>query len=320
MRIVKPYAKEMYNSNPMAHIESIGRVCYKSEDKITADSMKKFCESMYKSKHHAMLEHFIFIVRVPKNMYDIMRSIPNNRFMQFTANGNRNIISMSARSIIDIEEMVEYMIANGEQGYDYSQLVAIISIRRHIISHYQCPEIFGGELPLYNGNIVCMTRDELVGTEEIMTHGWHSVLFTCDRGITHEFVRHRDASFAQESTRYCNYSNGKFGGEIAVIRPSYFEPGSELDELWDKTCRYIDAMYIQMIHAGATAQQARTILPNSTKADIVITARNNEWKHIVDLRYRGVTGAPHPQMVEVMQVLVENHEWAHAMAHNAPVG
>lgn len=320
MRIVEPCVKELYNPDPMKHIEAIGRVCYKSEDKITDGSMKKFCLAMHNAQHYAMLEHFIFIVCVPSSMYDAVKSIPNNRFMRFTSDGNRrNIISMSARSIIDIMKDVDRMVSIGIPGYNWAQMAAIIAIQRHIISHYQCPEIFGNnELPLFNANITCMTRDELVGRDENMVHGWHSVLFTCDRGITHELVRHRDASFAQESTRYCNYNGGKFGGEIAVIHPNYFEPGSELDNLWEETCRYVDAMYIQMIRAGATAEQARAILPNSTKADLVITARNDEWEHIIELRYCGITGKPHPQMVEVMNELVCK-EWAHMTADGAEI-
>ena len=131
-------------------------------------------------------------------------------------------------------------------------------------------------------------------------HAWYSILFTCDRGVTHEMVRHRDASFAQESTRYCNYSQGKYGNEITVIEPMFWAEDSIEYEIWKKTCENIEGAYMQLINAGAVPQQARSILPNSTKAEIVITAQIYEWEHIFNLRVHGTTGAPHPQIRQVM--------------------
>lgn len=128
----------------------------------------------------------------------------------------------------------------------------------------------------------------------------HTILFTCDRGVSHEFVRHRPASFGQESTRYCNYTKGQFGSEITVIEPMFWKKNTKNYKTWKKGCELSEQTYFELINNGATAQEARSVLPNSLKTEIFITATEDEWQHIVNLRYHGVTGAPHPQMKEVM--------------------
>jgi len=129
-----------------------------------------------------------------------------------------------------------------------------------------------------------------------------SVKFICDRGVSHELVRHRPCSFAQESTRYCNYQKGKFGGEISVIEPCYLRENKQdiKYQLWREYCKQCEDGYFNMLNMGCTPQEARAVLPNSLKTEIIMTANELEWQHIVDLRAKGVTGAPHPQMVETM--------------------
>lgn len=135
--------------------------------------------------------------------------------------------------------------------------------------------------------------------EAILEHGIISLEFTCDRGVTHELVRHRLFSFCQESTRYCNYSKGKFGGEITVINPSYLDEGSEAHDLWKEACKSCERAYLSMLEIGMSAQQARAVLPNSTKAVIVISGNPREWRHFFNLRKFGRAGTPHPQMKQV---------------------
>ena len=141
--------------------------------------------------------------------------------------------------------------------------------------------------------------DELL-PEERMIHEDISVLFTVDRGISHELVRHRDCSFAQESTRYCNYSLGKFSNEITVIKPCFWEEDTEIFNEWKMSCEEAEKSYFILINEKATAQQARIVLPTSLKAEIVMTANLREWKHIFNLRACDSTGAAHPQVKEVM--------------------
>lgn len=135
------------------------------------------------------------------------------------------------------------------------------------------------------------------GHEAMLEHFSLSVKFTVDRGVSHEIVRHRLASFAQESTRYCNY--GTRGGEIKVIRPLYLSEDGEDYNLWRKSCEVAEQQYLAMLACGCAPQEARAVLPNSLKTEIVMTANLREWRHFLKLRAVGTTGKPHPQMQEV---------------------
>lgn len=133
-----------------------------------------------------------------------------------------------------------------------------------------------------------------------------SVRFTCDRGVSHELVRHRLASFSQESTRYANYSHNKFGREITVIKPCFWDEGSPEYKEWLSTMENAENAYLRLIEMGARAEQARSVLPNSLKTEIVMTCNVREWRHVLNLR---CSSASHPQMRELMlPLLAELHE------------
>lgn len=142
----------------------------------------------------------------------------------------------------------------------------------------------------------------------MLEHATITVKFDTDRGVTHEMVRHRIAAFAQESTRYCNYSHEKFGGEITFIDPPFWNSDSEADlakrTIYAEVRDFIEDRYMKLLALGASPQEARGILIHFTKASIYITCNIREWRHILDLRAVGSTGAPHPQMVEVMKPLL----------------
>jgi thymidylate synthase (FAD) len=136
-----------------------------------------------------------------------------------------------------------------------------------------------------------------VGHESVLEHHSISVLFVCDRGISHEIVRHRLASFSQESTRYCNYSKDRFGNELTFIRPYIWARGTALYEIWLSNMQRLEAEYLRMLRLDVSPQWARSILPNSLKTEIVVTANIREWRHILALR----TAPPaHPQIKELM--------------------
>jgi thymidylate synthase (FAD) len=145
------------------------------------------------------------------------------------------------------------------------------------------------------------------GHEAMIEHSQLSIMFTCDRGVSHEIVRHRLASFAQESTRYVNYANDKFGNEIVVID---IAPGIELDnktnslqtkaavyDEWYAAMEEAEKHYLKMIELGATPQIARSVLPNSVKTNITMTGNYREWRHFFKLR---TAKSAHPQMREIM--------------------
>ena len=140
------------------------------------------------------------------------------------------------------------------------------------------------------------------GHEAIIEHESISVRFICDRGVSHELVRHRLASYAQESTRYCNYSHDRFGGEITVIKPCFLLEGTEAYRQWEWTMHRAECAYFDLLDIGLSPQEARCVLPNSLKTEVVMTANLREWRTVLRLR---CSKAAHPQMREVMLILLE---------------
>lgn len=134
------------------------------------------------------------------------------------------------------------------------------------------------------------------GHESVLEHEKITVRFVCDRGVTHEIVRHRIASYSQESTRYCNYSKDKFGGEITFIRPCFWAEDDEKFALWKETMQSVEDSYVKLISLGAKPEEARSILPNSVKTEIMVTMNLREWRHFFKLR---TAERAHPQIREV---------------------
>ena len=139
------------------------------------------------------------------------------------------------------------------------------------------------------------------GHESVLEHCSFTVKFIVDRGISHEIVRHRIASYSQESTRYCNYSNNKFGTEITVIEPCFLKPDTPAYNTWRESCQSSENAYFALLEHGYTAQEARSVLPNSLKTEVVMTANIREWRHFLKLR---CAPAAHPQMREVATQLL----------------
>lgn len=133
------------------------------------------------------------------------------------------------------------------------------------------------------------------GHESVIEHEKITAFFVVDRGISHEIVRHRIASYSQESTRYCNYSADKFSNEIVVIEPFFYVDKPELYRLWEEACLFSQECYMNLI-STSTPQEARSVLPNSLKTEIAVTFNLREWRHFFKLR---CSKAAHPQMRQV---------------------
>lgn len=140
------------------------------------------------------------------------------------------------------------------------------------------------------------------GHESVIEHEKISVKMVCDRGVTHEIVRHRVASYSQESTRYCNYQKDKFGNELTFIKPVFWKEDSPEYTLWKESMQQIEDQYMKLIDMGASAQEARSILPNSLKTEIVVTMNLREWRHFFRLR---TASAAHPQIREIAGMVLE---------------
>lgn len=154
------------------------------------------------------------------------------------------------------------------------------------------------------------------GHESPLEHASISVIITTNRGVTHELVRHRLASYCQSSTRYCNYSKDKFGNQLTFIRPEWISENvlgdwGKLDNwknctditdeemMWLSNCQQCEAMYLSLINHGWTPQQARDVLNNSVETQIMVTMNIREWRHFFKLRAEGTTGKPHPEMLQI---------------------
>lgn len=134
------------------------------------------------------------------------------------------------------------------------------------------------------------------GHEAVLEHFNITVRFICDRGVSHEIVRHRLASYCQESTRYCNYAKDDFSSEITVIKPLYLMPDTYAYDEWKHACRQAETAYFNLLNWGCSPQEARSVLPNSLKTEVVMTANLREWRHFFKLR---CATAAHPQMREI---------------------
>lgn len=145
------------------------------------------------------------------------------------------------------------------------------------------------------------------GHESVIEHVSITFKIICDRGISHEIVRHRISSFSQESSRYCDYSGGKFGGELTFIKPCFWNEDDENYLLWLETMATLEKNYLEMRKKGARPEQARSILPNSLKTEIFMTANLREWRHFLKLR---TSKRAHPQMreiaIQIYKILNEN--------------
>lgn len=143
------------------------------------------------------------------------------------------------------------------------------------------------------------------GHESVIEHEKITVRIICDRGVSHEIVRHRIASYSQESTRYCNYYNDKFGKELTFIEPCFFNSESEEDkknkEIWIKSMKFIEDQYNMLIENGAKPEQARSILPNSLKTEIVVTMNLRAWRDFLRLR---TDKSAHPQIREISDMIL----------------
>jgi thymidylate synthase (FAD) len=143
------------------------------------------------------------------------------------------------------------------------------------------------------------------GHHSVIEHHNITVRIVTDRGVTHEIVRHRLAAYSQESTRYCNYAGDKFGSEITVILPVWFydlnNPAKEITseklnafDVWEYAMRETESRYFKLLELGQSPQEARAVLPNSLKTEIVMTANIREFRHFFTLR---ASPKSHPQMV-----------------------
>lgn len=293
MRLIKPSFKIWGHENTLEgiykQIERVGRVCYKSEDKITETSAREFVERMIKSGHGAMLEAGTIYLR-----YDFKAREDSNRVAcNLWSKYKENIYSkaVQAQPILGVLD-----------GF-----VAITTNYRVLVENNWLDDL----------QYICEPTE--------FHEKRYTVKFICDRGVSHEFVRHRVMSFAQESTRYCNYSKDKFGNEITYILPPWMDDKQlgeqnsqelliQMGSLSNPTYSQEDlnelyflfglasseVQYFNLIDNGWKPQEARAVLPNSLKTELVVTGFASDWEHFFKLRD---AGSAHPQAYELAHPL-----------------
>lgn len=247
-------------------IELAGRTCYKSEDKITEDSAKEFVDRMIKSKHGAMLEHGTVYLKVSVK-YDNEEHcwpIPQNFFPFFF---ERNKYSKVRK--VEAEDVCSWYVTTNMRVIAENNLFA-------------CLEFICEPTEMHEKRITAR--------------------FTCDRGVSHEIVRHRVMSFAQESQRYVGYDKEKFGGEVTFIKPHWYNEEFPACLTCIESLKRSEKEYLDLREMGLKPQDARDVLPNATKTEVVVTGFESDWEHFFELR---TVGAAHPDMRKLALELQE---------------
>lgn len=275
MKLIESSVQIIEEKDPYKMIELAGRTCYKSEDKITENSAKEFVDRMIKLGHGAMLEHGTIYLTIDGED-------PNLSKIQSNPHTKVNLVPYE-------------VLTEGNYTISYK---AYITTNLRVLVENNLKEL------------LCYQVEPTEHHEKRIT-----AKFICDRGVSHEFVRHRVFSFAQESQRYCNYSKDKFGNELTFIKPTWLDIPTGDYTYWDGDWCDIDNMKIQLpsdngiadnflwclnnagmqyrllINKGLKPQEARAILPNATKTELVMTGFESDWDHFFELR---CSGAAHP--------------------------
>lgn len=282
--------------NPLKKIELAGRTCYKSDSEFTDESAIKFFETMTNRGHYAMLEHgeatFELLGMKEGELDGAFRAIP---YIRSSYKQNRYYITMSC----------SHMVGPNVVKANISRLSKelFFKMRDIFLTYYLNGIDDRRPVTQLNGIQVKMLKDvtEIIDfdLDDLKLHKSFTFKFVCDRGVSHELVRHRQ-SVAQESQRYCNYSKDKFGNEITFVVPhDWNEWSDEAKEIFANSCTYAETNYLKLLNLGKAPQDARRVLPNSTKTEVILTMPLGSWEHFIDLRSKGTTGAPHPDMKKV---------------------
>jgi len=285
MKIIKP-SVEFYGTvptdyeNAIRFIEKAGRTCYKSEDKITPDSAEKFVMKLISAGHLAMVEHSNFVVRMHQPIMIIPRLIA--------------VIESITGKFLTVIQNADYIYVGGNLTAWY-QRGNIVGWDDVIFQAFAKVYDF-----LFDITLLIPTSEQWqVCPHNQIPHSLHrySAKFICDRGVSHELVRHRPCSFAQESTRYVNYG----GKDMEFIEPAGYEDwGAHTKSHFEILCEGAEQTYKDLLHHGLKPQQARAVLPNALKTEIIVTADAAEWKHIKNLR---TSPAAHPDMQRIMSMM-----------------
>jgi thymidylate synthase (FAD) len=283
MRIIQPEAHILpFNGDILKHVERCGRIAYKSEGAITECSYVRFIKNIIQRGHESVLEHanYVFALNIEDYMETIKlyNSLPFEMYKEEGYSArlrfslyNKPIVSGNIRAWRDF-----IRVCMGE----------LKSIPKWVHGQFHNNPAFADLCLLVQFNAYRykeLSREDLTPTEADI-HWTETVHIICSRAISHEFVRHRALSPTQESQRYCNYSKGKFGGEVTFIQPLWAIPLTVRGMMWEDMMQTAENEYLGLLEVDLQPQEAREPLPNSTKTELVMTGTLGEWKHFFFLR------------------------------------
>lgn len=310
MKIIKQSHQFIHEPDPMKLIEACGRTCYKSENKITENSAEKFVQMITKAGHYSVLEHANICFEINcEYSWKFMVGYDKNRYLNCTAFEGRKLISGNFRAWLEFQRY-----------FSIHTPSAILDIFNYLSKNF--PAVFTEYYfdPILSKSVILVTEDQMT-PEEKLIHATRTCRFITNRAITHEMVRHRNFSYSQESTRYVKYD-----GNMEFILPVWLddiwlgdwfdresawqsrfgrrdEDWMQAPALWLWSCEEAETHYKTLITQHAwRPEQARGVLPNDLKTEIVCTASLSEWKHMLGLR---TSKAAHPQIRSLMTPALE---------------
>ncbi len=301
MRVVPPsweIMEDLDSGSPAVRIERCGRLCYKSEDKITEESAPQFIRKIIKHGHNSVLEMAVVTLEIDFDLESQAGHffVAQPKFFQVDRPEKKKLLITGS------------MRAFRELYIDCGKLKIVKAAIEFLAG--KRPLFFEDLLPKY-GLIpqqgigvkkVPLEEVDLFSIDFKAKHRYVAVKLTINRAVSHEIVRHRPCSFLQESQRYCRYSNEKFGSQVTFIKPMFYEEGSPEYAEWEKAMGKTESIYLNLLRIS-TPQAARTVLPNSCKTELIVYANLLEWFHI--FRLRTSRGAD-PSMREVMISLLND--------------
>jgi thymidylate synthase (FAD) len=303
MQIIPPSVEileELDRQTPAVRIEACGRICYKSEDKITEKSAEPFIRSIIKHGHNSVLEMAVITIRVMVDTETTVAQFINTlpKFLQIDRPEKKMLlITGSIRAFREL--------------YLAHHTVKLVKAITGFLAERE-PLLFcdlaakRGWVPQAGVLVEKLSLAEVdsLSADLLAKHRYLAVKFIVNRAVTHEIVRHRPCSYLQESQRYCRYSESKFGNEVTFVRPLFFEQDSAEYRLWQHAMQETEKIYLELLQT-ASPQAARTVLPNSCKTELIAFANFMEWLHIFRLR---TSMAAEPSMREVMIPLLQQFQ------------
>ena len=294
MKIIEPsfhIQDELDSASLAVRLEACGRVCYKSEDKITENSAIPFVTKIAEHGHNSVLEMAVLTFKVAcrqRQIEELLACQP--KFLMIDKLDEGVLITGSVRAWREIYQLQK------ESTIINQVIFSLVDSYPYLFAHIleRTRDTGGEDAP----HIVRLSLSEVdrLSLELRLRHRFVGVKFIVNRAVTHELVRHRPCSFLQESQRYCRYSEDKFDNQVTFIKPLFFQEDSKEFKLWQDAMADTEAAYFKLLET-ATPQAARTVLPNSCKTEIIVFCNLLEWQHIFSLR---TSAAAEPSMREIM--------------------